>query len=186
MRIFLCFHRRSALTWLFGGLAAVGPLLINGPTLAACAVSVGGIVLVRLAVIDITTLTLPNGLTRPLLWGGLLANSQQLFVAADQAIIGAVAGWAVFTLVRGLYRLFLQREGLGGGDVKLFAALGAWGGPLLLVPMMGTAALLGIATCVLMWASGRHAARVPFGPALALSGWGWLMWSLYCSGVAIG
>lgn len=181
-----CYCCPPVLAVIVVALVMVGPLLVGNFSMPAWAVALCGAVLARLAIVDMATFTLPNHFTIPLLWGGLLANSQQLLTSAEQAIIGSVTGWALFTLIRSGYWLCVRREGLGGGDVKLFAALGAWGGPLLLAPIMAVAALLGIVTSALVWSGGHRRARIPFGPALALSGWGWLMWALYSQTAATG
>ena len=136
--------------------------------------------LIALAGIDIDHQLLPDSITLPLLWAGLLAavvfgasGHQALPVAPRDAIIGAAAGYLSLWAVFHVFRLVTGKEGMGYGDFKLFAALGAWLGwkllPLIIVLAAATGALLGIAMIVLR---GRdRAAPMPFGPYLAAAGW---------------
>ena len=128
--------------------------------------------LVALSVIDSRTLTLPDVLTLSLLWAGLLVNVMDLFTDLASAVIGAFVGYAVLWGVYQVHRLLRGIEGLGYGDFKLLAGIGAWLGwqDLALVVMVG--ALSG-----LVWALVRHkreglraTTEIPFGPFLALGG----------------
>lgn len=84
--------------------------------------------LLALALIDWRHRLLPDRLTQPLLWAGLLANQQGCFTSLDEAVIGAVAGYLSLWWLNALYRLQRKTEGIGQGDFKLLAALGAWSG----------------------------------------------------------
>lgn len=139
------------------------------PTLAAmvfCAV------LVALTGIDLDTQLLPDQLTLPLLWLGLLLNLLGLFARLPDAVIGAAAGYLVLWSVYWLFKLVTGREGMGYGDFKLLAALGAWFGwqalPLLLLVSSVVGAVIGIAI-LLVQKKGRHTA-IAFGPYLAIAG----------------
>jgi leader peptidase (prepilin peptidase)/N-methyltransferase len=158
---------------------------------AACGVLVTW-ALIALAGIDIDHQLLPDGITLPLLWAGLLAavvfgagggNSlaagaaltaaNSLPVSARDAVIGAAAGYSSLWLVFHAFRLVTGKEGMGYGDFKLFGALGAWLGwrllPLIILLSAATGAVLGILMIVL---KGRDkAAPIPFGPYLAAAGW---------------
>ncbi len=147
---------------------------------AACALPVTW-ALIALTGIDIDHQLLPDSITLPLLWGGLLAaavagthgNGMALPVSARDAIIGAVAGYSSLWLVYHAFRLVTGKEGMGYGDFKLFAALGAWLGwkllPLVILLSAATGAVLGI---LLILLKGRdRAAPMPFGPYLAAAGW---------------
>lgn len=132
-------------------------------------------VLLALAVIDYQTQLLPDLLTLPLLWGGLLVNSQAVFVPLEEAVWGAVAGYLAFWSLKTVHHFFQETEGLGGGDCKLFAALGAWLGWRALPGVALCAAGVGILVVLLLWSLyGRNVdERLPFGPCLALAGaWG--------------
>ncbi len=141
----------------------------------ACVLSVG---LLALALIDLDTQLLPDTLTQPLLWLGLMVNAGGLFVLLPSALAGAVAGylclWSVYWIFRGL----TGKEGMGQGDFKLLALLGAWLGwkalPLILFGASLVGAIVGIALMVLT-GRGRHE-PLPFGPFLAAAGWLALVW----------
>ncbi len=130
-------------------------------------------VMVALAVIDWETTILPDALTLPLLWFGLLAASGGLSgIEVRQAVWGAAAGYVSLWFIYQAYRLLTGAEGLGYGDFKLFAAIGAWGGPEVLAPAALVASLF--ATPVGLWM--RTAGRlredkfIPLGPFLAGGG----------------
>jgi leader peptidase (prepilin peptidase)/N-methyltransferase len=140
--------------------------------------------LVALAFIDIDTQLLPDGLTLPLLWLGLLLAVAMPRIAGGRlpvdlrsAVIGAIAGYLALWSVYHLFRLLTGREGMGHGDFKLLAALGAWMGWQILVPLLigaaGVGAVVGITAVLLR----RHKADIPlaFGPYLAAAGWLMLM-----------
>jgi leader peptidase (prepilin peptidase) / N-methyltransferase len=148
-------------------------------TTAACGILVTW-VLIAMTGIDIDHQLLPDSLTLPLMWLGLLAAvvigptpGLALPVSPHDAILGAIAGYLSLWSVFHIFRLVTGKEGMGYGDFKLFAALGAWMGwqSLLLIILLSaaTGALLGILMIVLR---GRdRAAPMPFGPYLAAAGW---------------
>ena len=136
--------------------------------------------LIALTAIDIDHQLLPDRITLPLMWLGLLASviqgpaqQLQLPVSPADSIIGASAGYLSLWLVYQVFKLMTGKEGMGYGDFKLYAALGAWLGwkllPLIILLSAATGALLGILMIV---ARGRdRAAPMPFGPYLAAAGW---------------
>lgn len=146
---------------------------------AACALLVTW-ALIALTGIDIDHQLLPDNITLPLMWAGLLAAviwggspDRALPVAPSTAIIGAAAGYLSLWLVFHLFRWVTGKEGMGYGDFKLFAALGAWLGwkalPLIILLSAATGAVVGIALILL---KGRDRAQpMPFGPYLAAAGW---------------
>jgi len=138
--------------------------------------------LIALAVIDIDTQLLPDSMTLPLLWIGLLlplllSAGGRLPVDLRDAVIGAAAGYLSLWSVYHLFRLLTGKEGMGYGDFKLLAALGAWLGWQMLLPIIigaaGVGAVVGLTSIVL----GRRGKGVPmaFGPYLAAAGWLMLM-----------
>jgi leader peptidase (prepilin peptidase)/N-methyltransferase len=144
-----------------------------GPSWAALAGLVFTWTLIALSGIDVRTQLLPDQLTFPLLWLGLLLALLQMFVSAPSAIIGAAIGYLSLWSVYWLFKLITGKEGMGYGDFKLFAALGAWLGwkllPLIILLAAVAGAVLGIFMIVLR---GRdRAAPMPFGPYLAAAGW---------------
>ena len=128
--------------------------------------------LLALAFIDADTQLLPDDLTLPLLWGGLLANLFGLFVPLASAVIGAIAGYLVLWAVYWLFKLIRGKEGMGYGDFKLLAALGAWLGWPMLPQIVLVSSVLGAVGGILMIVlKGRDkAVPLPYGPWLAGAG----------------
>jgi len=128
--------------------------------------------LIALAFIDFDTTLLPDSLTLPLLWLGLLFNLNGHFASLPDAVIGAVAGYGVLWSVYWVFKLVTGKDGMGFGDFKLLAAIGAWLGwqllPVTLLLSSVVGAVIGIAMIVLV----KHDRRVPipFGPYLAGGG----------------
>lgn len=130
-------------------------------------------VLLALAMIDWDTTLLPDDLTLPLLWAGLIASALHWTpVALSDALWGAVAGYLSLWLVYQGFKLLTGKEGMGYGDFKLFAALGAWFGWQALVPMILMASVIGAIIGIAMKLNSalREGGYVPFGPFLALAG----------------
>ncbi len=141
--------------------------------------------LLALAVIDYDTMLLPDSLTLPLLWLGLAANLFGVFVPLETAVIGAMAGYLALWLVYWAFKLATGKEGMGFGDFKLLAAIGAWLGwpvlPSVILGAGGVGAVLGLAMIAL-----RDHARskpIPFGPYLAAAGFLCLVWGDFVSGL---
>jgi leader peptidase (prepilin peptidase)/N-methyltransferase len=150
----------GAVAWRFGA---------EPVTLAWCAFTA---CLVALALIDWDTTLLPDALTMPLLWGGLIAAALGWTVPLTSSLWGAVAGYLSLWSVYQLFKLATGKEGMGHGDFKLLAALGAWLGWPMLVPIILAASVLGAAVGIVMKATGqlREGRYVPFGPFLAGAG----------------
>lgn len=126
--------------------------------------------LLPLTFIDARYLLLPDCLTQPLLWAGLLFHACVHTLPLTDALYGAIAGYLSLWLVYWGCRLLTGREGLGQGDGKLFAALGAWCGWQPLPYILLLAALTGIVIYVLLYKSTGNDRQTPFGPALSLAG----------------
>ena len=134
--------------------------------------------LIVLAVIDIDEQLLPDQVTLPLLWLGLLVNLDGQFVSLGDAVIGAAAAYASLWLIFQLFRVLTGKEGMGYGDFKLFALFGAWLGwqmlPQIILLSSFSGALIGISLVVL---KGRdHQLPIPFGPYLIIGGLIALFW----------
>ncbi|MDR2366147.1 MAG: A24 family peptidase [Zoogloeaceae bacterium] len=143
-----------------------------GPGAQAAAAAALLWALLALAMIDFDTQLLPDVITLPLLWCGLLANLFGQFVPLSQAVIGAMAGYLSLWLVYWLFKLMTGREGMGHGDFKLLAALGAWLGWIMLPVVVLMASLVGAIAgigLILFARHGRHV-PIPFGPYLAAAG----------------
>jgi leader peptidase (prepilin peptidase)/N-methyltransferase len=152
--------------WSFGfGAAGLGALLLIWA-------------LIALTFIDLDTQLLPDGITMPLLWLGLLFNLGGTYADLHSAVIGAIAGYLTLWGVYWLFKLISGKEGMGYGDFKLLAALGAWLGwqmlPLIILLSSAVGAVAGIALIVIA----RHGRNVPipFGPYLAGGGLIALIW----------
>lgn len=126
--------------------------------------------LVALSVIDFRTLILPDALTQPLLWFGLLLSTLGYGVPAESAILGAIAGYLSLWTLYWCFKLLMNKEGMGFGDFKLLAALGAWSGWEALPQLCTLAALTGILYSVVLGRGSLHGNLIPFGPALSFSG----------------
>jgi leader peptidase (prepilin peptidase)/N-methyltransferase len=135
-------------------------------------------VLIALTFIDFDTQLLPDSLTLPLLWLGLLFNLNHVFVSLSDAVLGAVFGYLVLWSVYWIFKLTTGKEGMGYGDFKLLAALGAWFGwpllPLIIMLSSMVGAVVGIVLIVAL-KQGRNQ-PIPFGPYLAGGGLIALFW----------
>jgi len=129
--------------------------------------------LVALAGIDLRTTLLPDALTLPLLWVGLLASLVTAFVDPVQAILGAAAGYLFLWLVYWLFKLVTGKEGMGAGDFKLLAALGAWCGLSSLLGILLLSSVVGalVGSAWLLARGKDRSTQIPFGPYLAIAGW---------------
>jgi len=128
--------------------------------------------------IDLEHQLLPDGIVLPLLWVGLLANSFGLYTDIYSALYGAAAGYASLWLVFQVFRIITGKEGMGYGDFKLFACIGAWIGwqslPLVILLASLAGAVIGIA-CIAL-SGGDRSRPIPFGPFLCAAGLIALMW----------
>jgi len=161
----ICF---AVVAWRFGP----GWPLLAALVITAC--------LLTLALIDFDTHYLPDQLTLPLMWLGLLASLVPLGdldarFAADpaDAILGAALGYLALWSVYWLFKLFTRKEGMGYGDFKLLAALGAWLGSSMLLPIVLAASVAGSIVGIVLILVFRHSRHQPiaFGPYLAIAGW---------------
>jgi len=147
-------------------------------------------VLVALAAIDWDTTLLPDNMTLPLLWAGLVASALGWTIPLGDALWGAVAGYLSLWSVYWLFKLTTGKEGMGYGDFKLLAALGAWLGVKMVLPILLAASIIGaiVGIGMKMISALREGRYVPFGPFLAGAGLvvlfagparvlGWLGWA---------
>jgi leader peptidase (prepilin peptidase)/N-methyltransferase len=154
-----------------------------GPSAATIAVLGFTWTLVALSLIDLDHKLLPDSMTMPLLWAGLLLSlfefgGEPLFADLRNSVIGAAAGYLSLWSVFQIFKLLTGKEGMGYGDFKLLAALGAWLGwqllPLVILLSAGVGAVVGIALIVFRGKSRQTA--IPFGPYLAAAGWIAMLW----------
>lgn len=158
---------------LAGGLLALASVVLYGATLQALFIAGACLALLALAVIDFRSRLLPDALTLPLLWAGLLYQLAMRPGALANAVAGAMAGYLVLWSVYWLFKRITGKEGMGHGDFKLLAALGAWlGWQYLPMVLMFSAGLGALAGSVAQLAIPRlRGAPLPFGPWLAAAGW---------------
>jgi leader peptidase (prepilin peptidase)/N-methyltransferase len=134
--------------------------------------------LIALAFIDFDTQLLPDDITYPLLWLGLLVNLNGLFTDLQSAVVGAVAGYLVLWSIYWLFKLLTGKEGMGYGDFKLLAALGAWLGWKMLPAIILLSSLVGavVGIVLILFAGRGRSVPIPFGPYLAGGGLVALFW----------
>jgi leader peptidase (prepilin peptidase)/N-methyltransferase len=156
----------AMVAWYFGfGIAALAAMVLTWS-------------LITLSFIDFDRQLLPDDITLPLLWAGLVLNVFGVFTPLSSAVIGAVCGYVSLWLVYQIFKLVTGKEGMGYGDFKLFAVLGAWLGwqslPLIILLSSLVGAVAGIAV-ILFFGRDRHL-PIPFGPFLCVAGWVALLW----------
>ncbi len=164
------------LSWHFGfGLAAVAAMVFAWS-------------LIALTAIDIDTQLLPDSITLPLLWFGLLLNIGGTFAPLSSAAIGAAAGYLSLWSVYWIFKLVTGKEGMGFGDFKLLAAIGAWLGWKLLPLVILLSSFVGAAIGILLIVFRRHGRHVPipFGPYLAVAGLIAMLWGNELNDVYLG
>lgn len=126
--------------------------------------------LVALSLIDCFTLLLPDALTQPLMWSGLLISVSGFGIPLELAVLGSILGYLTLWVLYWVFRFFTGQEGIGYGDLKLLAAIGAWVGVDMLPLVCTLAASLGIVFWLWWKAMGRSGRLIPFGPALSSAG----------------
>jgi len=143
-----------------------------GLTLAMAGALVFAWSLIALTAIDIDTQLLPDDITLPLLWLGLIVNLNGAFVPLSSAVIGAIAGYLSLWSVYWLFKLATKKEGMGYGDFKLLGAIGAWLGWKMLPAVILLSSVVGAIVGISMIVFARHGRNtpIPFGPYLAVAG----------------
>ena len=163
---------RYPLVELLSTLILLWVLWVYGFTLVGLAFGALSLGLIALSFIDLDEEILPDNITLPLLWLGLLCSLQGSFIPPEDAILGAAAGYSALWLVGNIYKLLRHKEGMGQGDYKLLALLGAWTGwqtlPFILLLSSVIGALVGLSLIALR----RHTVHkpIPFGPYLCFAG----------------
>lgn len=134
--------------------------------------------LITLFMIDAQTMLLPDNIVFPFLWLGILLNLNGFFTSLDSSVIGAVVGYLILWSLFHSFKLITGKEGMGYGDFKLLAALGAWGGweilPFVVFASSAFGAVFGIAA--MMIKGQKESQPMPFGPWLAMAGFVALVW----------
>ena len=174
----------ARISWRYPVVEAITGLLFGyclihfGPTLAALGAMTFAAAMVALAFIDFDTQLLPDDITLPLLWLGLLLNVSSTHTDLSSAVVGAMAGYLSLWSVYQLFKLLTGKEGMGYGDFKLLAAIGAWLGWQMLPLVVLASSLVGACVGVVLIILARHGRNVPmpFGPYLAAAGLIALFW----------
>ncbi len=144
--------------------------------------------LIALSFIDIDHKILPDNIVLPLMWLGLIVNQYQLFTTAEDALWGAIIGYLSLWSIYQLFKLFTGKEGMGYGDFKLLACLGAWLGASQLLSIILIASISGtlLGGIFLLLNQKDKNTTIPFGPYLALGGWLTLIWGNEFMGLILG
>jgi leader peptidase (prepilin peptidase)/N-methyltransferase len=168
---------RYPLLELVTGIATVTVMSVLGPTMQGMLACLLTYSLIALSQIDFETKLLPDDITLPILWLGLIANVYDTFTDLQSAVIGAVLGYLALWIVYQGFRIITGKEGMGFGDFKLLALLGAWLGwqalPFIILMSSVIGTLVGV-TLILLGRDRNDA--IPFGPYLAAAGWINLLW----------
>ena len=163
---------------LFTGFVLAVTAAYSGDAINAIYAILFTLCLITLAGIDVNEKLLPDQITLPLLWIGLFANINGTFAPLPDAVTGAIAGYLSLWSLYWVFKLVTGKEGMGYGDFKLLAALGAWLGwqmlPLIILISSAVGAVIGIAA-ILLGGQDRDL-QIPFGPFLAGAGWIALLW----------
>ncbi len=135
-------------------------------------------ILIALTLIDLHKQLLPDNMTLPLLWLGIAISFTDMFTDLNSSVLGAIAGYLVLWLVFHIFKIVTGKEGMGYGDFKLLAALGAWCGWELLPQIILLSSLVGAITGIMMIITGltKRQQPIPFGPYLATAGWIAFLW----------
>ncbi len=157
-------------------LASLVVLSVFGPTVKmVCALGLTW-ALIALTGIDFDTQLLPDRITLPLAAAGLFVNAQSLFVSPTHAIWGYVVGFLILWVVYFLFKIITGKEGMGYGDFKLLAALGAWLGPMQLPLIILLSSFVGAIVGIVLLKIRKENQPFAFGPYIAIAGWVSLMW----------
>lgn len=190
-----CNQCKTFISWRYPLVEIVSATLVGtiawkfGFSYTTLAASAFALALLTLTFIDLDTQLLPDDITLPLLWLGLLFNLNTGFTDIQSAVIGAVAGYLILWSVYWLFKLTTGKEGMGYGDFKMLAAIGAWFGwpmiPAVILLSSIAASIIGIA--LIVFAKHGRSSAIPFGPYLALGGivalfWGNQLSKLYLGG----
>lgn len=174
-----CSHRislRYPLIELFTGLVTLGLLMVLGWNATFAAALVLSYGLIALTFIDFDHQILPDQITLPGIWIGLLVNLNDIFCSLEEAVIGAVAGYLSLWIVYQGFKLATGKEGMGFGDFKLLAALGAWFGWMALPGIVLISSAIGAIVSIILIVLGRpREEAIAFGPYLALAGFVYLL-----------
>lgn len=163
---------------LITGIASLFVAYSFGVTIQTLAALLFTWTLIALTLIDLQKQILPDDITLPLLWSGILLSFFDIFTDLTSSVIGAMAGYLILWSVYQLFKLLTKKEGMGFGDFKLLAALGAWTGFAYLPQIILVSSVVGSIAGISMLIIGKTKQQqpIPFGPYLAIAGWIALLW----------
>ncbi len=163
---------------LITGIASVAVAYTFGASLQTLAALLFTWILIALTLIDLKKQLLPDSITLPLLWLGVFFSFFNLYTDLKSSVIGAMAGYLILWSVYQLFKLLTKKEGMGFGDFKLLAALGAWAGFSYLPQIILVSSVVGSVAGITLLLVGktRQQQPIPFGPYLAVAGWIALLW----------
>ena len=184
-----CKECKASISWRYPTVEIISAFLVGltaykfGFSISTLAASVFALALLTLTFIDLDTQLLPDVITLPLLWLGLLFNLYGGFTDIQSAIIGAVAGYLILWIVYWVFKLVTGKEGMGYGDFKMLAAIGAWFGWAMLPAVILLSSIAGsiIGIGLIIFAKKGRNTAIPFGPYLALGGIAALFWGTQLS-----
>ena len=173
-----CKECKASISWRYPAVEIISAFLVGltaykfGFSISTLAASVFALALLSLTFIDLDTQLLPDDITLPLLWLGLLFNLNGGFTDIQSAIIGAVVGYLILWIVYWVFKLVTGKEGMGYGDFKMLAAIGAWFGWTMLPAVILLSSIAGsiIGIGLIIFAKKGRDTAIPFGPYLALGG----------------
>jgi len=179
-----CKECKASISWRYPAVESMSALLVGlaaykfGFSLNTLAASTFVLALLTLTFIDLDTQLLPDDITLPLLWLGLLFNLNGGFTNIQSAIVGAAAGYLVLWSLYWLFKLITGKDGMGYGDFKMLAAIGAWFGWTMLPAVILLSSIAGsiIGIGLMAFAKKGRNTAIPFGPYLALGGIAALFW----------
>ena len=163
---------------LLTGIASLTVAYTFGVSLQTLAALLFTWVLIALTLIDLKKQLLPDNMTLPLLWAGICLSFFDIFTDLRSSVIGAIAGYLILWCVYQLFKLITKKDGMGFGDFKLLAALGAWAGYSFLPQIILLSSVVGSVVGITMLVLGKTKQQqpIPFGPYLAIAGWIALLW----------
>lgn len=186
-----CKQCKAKISWRYPIVELISALLLGlvaikfGYTLSALAATVFLLALLTLTFIDFEKQLLPDVVTLPLLWLGLLFNLNAIFVDIQSAVLGAVVGYLILWSIYWIYKFITGNEGLGYGDMKMLAAIGAWCGWMFLPTIILIASVMAVVVTIglMIFANYTRKTTISFGPYLALGGAVSLLWGKQILGI---
>lgn len=179
-----CNKCKTLINWRYPAIEIISAVLVGliankfGYSLNTIAASIFSLSLLTLAFIDLDTQLLPDKITLPLMWVGLIFNLNEGFTDIQSAVIGAAAGYLFLWCIYWLFKFITDKEGMGYGDFKMLAAIGAWFGwsmlPIVILFSSLAGSIIGIS--LIIFTKKKRSASIPFGPYLALGGIVILFW----------